>query len=296
MPNLRSGTAPKAMAETSGTQTDTSSASDELSSDFENYVRRGIADIKSMCAGFEKALDFLGDRTEKLEKRMSPLEKKVKELEIATQQNTQALEKSALAENKIERFSRRNNLRVVGLPMSRQERGVEVAVAFLEKFFDMRSPRVERAHRDGRKVGDRPCHLLIRMLSYQDKHFVLSQQRKKLEQYPFYIIDDLSAMDRAEKKNCKKMCRNPLTRGSDTTSLLENGVIAAVIWLGSMTSSVQLPHKYKQHLLLMTTASSNKMMTSRYIPTKRSLRLRALAGLQRRYMLSHPKFSESEKD
>ncbi|XP_054752768.2 uncharacterized protein LOC129258536 [Lytechinus pictus] len=213
MPNLRSGTAQKAMAETSGTQTDTSSASDELSSDFENYVRRGIADIKSMCAGFEKALDFLGDRTEKLEKRMSPLEKKVKELEIATQQNTQALEKSALAENKLERFSRRNNLRVVGLPMSRQERGVEVAVAFLEKFFDMRSPRVERAHRDGRKVGDKPRHLLIRMLSYQDKHFVLSQQRKKLEQYPFYIIDDLSATDRAEKKKWQKDVQESFNAG-----------------------------------------------------------------------------------
>ena len=213
MPNLRSATNQKGTAltaESSGTQTDSDTPnisedqSGEPSLDFENYVRKGIADIKSLCAGFEKALDFLSDRTEKLEKRMSPLEKKVQELEIATQQNTQALEKSVLAENKLERFSRRNNFRVVGLPMAHQEKGMEVATAFLEKYFGMQSPQIERAHRDGRKVGDKPRHLLIKMLSYQDKRLVLSQQRKKLERYPFYVIDDLTAIDRAEKKKWQK--------------------------------------------------------------------------------------------
>ena len=53
-------------------------------------------------------------------------------------------------------------------------------VFFLQRHFRMDSPQIERAHRDGPKMADKPRHFLIKMLSYQDKRHVMSQQRNLL--------------------------------------------------------------------------------------------------------------------
>ena len=68
----------------------------------------------------------------------------------------------------------------------------------------MQTPQIERAHRDGPQMKDLPRHLLVKMLSFQDKRYVVSQQRKKLEKVKMYVIDDLTKKDREEKKRWLK--------------------------------------------------------------------------------------------
>ena len=165
-------------------------------SDFEKFVREGIADIRSMLTGLETAIEFQATRTSNLETRVTPLETKVKAMEITFLEHTRLLAKSTEAENKLERFSRKNNFRIVGLPFTPREDPMVVARNFLTDHFQLDSPKIERAHRDGPQKEQLPRHFLVKMLSFQDKRSILSQQRKKLENTNIYIIDDLTKTDR----------------------------------------------------------------------------------------------------
>ena len=84
-------------------------------SDFEVFVRKGISDIRSMLSNFEEALAFQDARTTELEKKITPLEKKVNDLEARILTHESRLQMAELAENKLERFSLRNNFRIVGV-------------------------------------------------------------------------------------------------------------------------------------------------------------------------------------
>ena len=82
--NLRSGPVAKQVPGVSGDSSPpipSSTHVDSSKSDFEDFVRKGITDIKATLGGFEEALEFQGKRTADLEKRMDPLEKKVAMLE-----------------------------------------------------------------------------------------------------------------------------------------------------------------------------------------------------------------------
>lgn len=174
------------------------------SSDFETFVRKGIADIRSMLSGLEASIEFQANRTTDLEARVNPLEKKVKDMETQIQDHARLLARATAAENKLERFSRKNNFRIVGIPQRPKEDCMALAREFLIEHFQFDSPKIERAHRDGPQKGNLPRHLLVKMLSFQDKRSVLTQQRKKLEETNFYIIDDLTKTDREEKKRWQK--------------------------------------------------------------------------------------------
>ena len=53
----------------------------EDGSDFETFVRKGIADIRSLLGGFEEALEFQSSRTTALEQKVQQLEDKIRNLE-----------------------------------------------------------------------------------------------------------------------------------------------------------------------------------------------------------------------
>ena len=92
----------------------------------------------------------------------------------------------------------------MGIPFQAREDCIAVAREFLVRHFQLESPKIERAHRDGPQKDNLPRHLLVKMLSYQDKRLVLTQQRNKLANSDIYIIDDLTRMDRDEKRKWQK--------------------------------------------------------------------------------------------
>ena len=84
------------------------------------------------------------EKNRQLEKRMSKLEKEVQALRLETTKQTSAI-------NKSERFSRRNNVRIVGIP--EPTTGKEDCVALVENIAQVKfglDIKVERAHRDGK--------------------------------------------------------------------------------------------------------------------------------------------------
>ena len=116
------------------------------------------------------------------------------------------LELHAMAANKNERFSRRNNVRVIGIPEAQEgerEDCIKIAEDILQKKFNINS-KVERAHRDGRRYEGKPRHILIKLLSYRDKVDVMRRARDTLKNDRYFIVDDLTPIDLQEKRKWVK--------------------------------------------------------------------------------------------
>ena len=99
------------------------------------------------------------------------------------------------------------------------ENPLELVSKMLSEKFDMVDPLLERAHRDGKKVGARSRHMLVKVLSYQDKCAVLKQQRQQLEDCDYFITDDLTKADLVEKRKHKEEVQ-VLVRAWDKTAMV----------------------------------------------------------------------------
>lgn len=211
---LRSGAPPEKPGENPGELSSMETQTESDGSDFETFVRKGILDIRSMLSSFEEALEFQSQRTTVLEQKILPIEEKLQKLDDKVVTFEQRLQRAEFAENKLERFSRRNNFRIIGLPQRQHENPMLLVRDFLKEYFGMDNPNIERAHRDGPELNNLPRHLLVKMLSFQDKKFIVSQQRKKLEKVKIYIVDDLTKIDRDEKRKWKKEVQEAFHAGT----------------------------------------------------------------------------------
>lgn len=192
------------------------------SSNFELFVRQTLTEIKQTTFtlqdkmnNFETLIEFESQRTSKIEEKTIVMETKVRELDKMIKKHDATLVKMADAENKLERFSRRNNIRVVGLKEKTGEKPEEVVKKLFRDKFNMEHCKVERAHRDGKIMdGDRPRHMLVKLLSFQEKLEILRGQRKALEEYAIYIVDDLTKKDLEEKRKFKEVVKSAYDRGT----------------------------------------------------------------------------------
>ncbi|XP_022080200.1 uncharacterized protein LOC110973590 isoform X2 [Acanthaster planci] len=85
--------------------------------------------------------------------------------------------------NKLECFSCRNNLRIIGLPQKPGEGCLALSKKLLSDKFDMADVKMERAHRDGPKSDGKLQHLLMKLNCYQDKISILRRQRHAAKAY-----------------------------------------------------------------------------------------------------------------
>ncbi|KAJ8025019.1 LINE-1 retrotransposable element ORF1 protein [Holothuria leucospilota] len=173
--------------------------SKKLDSAIEKVISTLSADLRNLKGELREELKTHASKIKKLEKENLELKTCCTELE----QKVAKLEKESIEQyallNKQERFSRRNNLRLVGFNFAENEDCIQIAKSV---FSDMGLPdcKVERAHRDGRLIHGRERHILIKLSFYQDKIFLLRNARTKLEGKPFFLTDDLTQRDLKEKR------------------------------------------------------------------------------------------------
>ena len=149
-----------------------------------------------------KAIEFEGRRIDDLERKEKASEKKIVSMENELDQLREKVLHMEADINKGERFSRRNNFRLVGVEEvqnSTQEDCVSVVEGILRDKFGL-DVNVERAHRDGGKRDDRPRHILVKTLSYRHKTQVMKNARAKLKDDDYFIVDDLTKKDLEEKR------------------------------------------------------------------------------------------------
>ncbi|KAJ8030140.1 LINE-1 retrotransposable element ORF1 protein [Holothuria leucospilota] len=157
--------------------------------------------INQLKVDLGQAIEFQAKRIDDLESKMADISSdhtnfhaKISRLESALEQKDEEL-------NKLERMSRRNNFRIVGYPKLHQE-NVEDIVRdeIIPLFGDSNGIVVERCHRDGRGFNGRPPHILVRCLSYRMKVNIMKNRRTVLNGKDYFIVDDLTKMDLAERK------------------------------------------------------------------------------------------------
>ncbi|KAJ8034328.1 LINE-1 retrotransposable element ORF1 protein [Holothuria leucospilota] len=159
-----------------------------LSADLKGLKR----DLKEELKSHVRRISKLEKENEELKKRGEALEEKVIKLEKENQEQFALL-------NKQERFSRRNNVRLVGFAATEHEDCVQIAKSTFAEI-GLQDCKIERAHRDGKVVQGRDRHILIKVAFYQDKLFLLRNARNKLQAKPFFLTDDLTLQDLKEKK------------------------------------------------------------------------------------------------
>lgn len=178
-----------------------------IDSDFQQFVKDALIEIRNGQAehnrridkleeSFNCALEFESKRINDLEKRIQELENLVPLIKTSQKQLSDHSEKL----NKLERFSRRNNVRIIGHPQEAREDCLAIVSKILQDKFNMHNVKLERAHRDGPKTAGRPQHLLVKFNSYQDKIQVLRCQRQVLANSPVFCVEDLTHQDLQEKR------------------------------------------------------------------------------------------------
>ena len=185
----------------------------QLGTKLQRLKERLLQEFENLQEEFTQAIEDLRESVkeltaekDELKERCDTLERKVEQLEAEKSRQAQEI-------NKNERFSRRNNIRIVGFPTTENEICQEIATKVLEEV-GVPSCRIERAHRDGRPVPGRSRHLLVKSSFYQDKITVMKNARQALAEKSYYIVDDLTKMDLAEKKKWKREVQELYQQGT----------------------------------------------------------------------------------
>ena len=183
-----------------------------------------------------KVIEFQSSRIDELEKKNKALDKKTENMEKEINLLREKVLHLEGDINKGERFSRRNNFRIVGVKEAEnpsQEDCVSIAEGILRDKFGL-AVRVERAHRDGAKRDNRPRHILVKTLSYRDKLQVIKGAREKLKNAGFFLVDDLTKKDLDEKRKWAEKVKSLYNSG------MKLRFYAGTLWRGNGGE----PHKF----------------------------------------------------
>ena len=171
-------------------------------------------EMRTANASFKTAIEFnaanIQDNNEAigvLKKSVSDLERKVTGLESTVVSQTLKL-------NQMERINRKNNLRIVGIPEETGENLLQVTKTIFQKIFEMSDVEVERAHRDGKSRENKPRHILVKLLRFNDKIKILTSARQKLQHKTFHIVDDLTKTDLTEKQKWRSCVKEEFNKGN----------------------------------------------------------------------------------
>ena len=178
----------------------------ESTATFQTMIRSAmdtlLENIQRVEKELEKTVEFQSQRIDELEKAKKSQDKTIKSMELEVNQLRGRVSHLEEEINKNERFSRRNNFRIVGIKEAEdptQENCVSMVEGILHDKFGMQV-KVERAHRDGTKRDNRPRHILVKTLSYRDKTQIMKSARDKLKNTGYFIVDDLTKKDLGEKR------------------------------------------------------------------------------------------------
>lgn len=159
-------------------------------------------------------MEFQSKRIDDLEAAMQCNDKSMEELSRKVKSTEHSLQAAYAEINKLERMSKRNNFRIVGIPPVPNENCEDIFLStVLPNFENPPVIQVERCHRDGRDRPERPAHILVRCLSYKDKVYIMKFCRKALAGQSYFIVDDLTRTDLLEKRKFANQVRDLYNQG-----------------------------------------------------------------------------------
>lgn len=178
--------------------------------EFNQYIKQALEklitgqdELKKELSDIKYALNSQGEDIQQLKEETKLLDTKTNNAWDSIRLNKGYIEELYDNVNKLERQSRRNNIRLGGYPEQRGENVHEIVESIFQEKFEREDIEIERAHRDGKihtGPNARPRHILIKLLRYQDKVDIMKMKKDKLKKEDIYFIDDLTGKDLSEKK------------------------------------------------------------------------------------------------
>ena len=109
--------------------------------------------------------------------------------------------------NKLERKSRENNLRIVGMKVDENEVPIDLVKGVLSNKFGLPEIELEVAHRTGKikyvRGVKQPRHIIFKVQRRDDNYAILKKKRESLQHEAYYITDDMTDADLAKKIGLK---------------------------------------------------------------------------------------------
>ncbi|KAJ8034296.1 hypothetical protein HOLleu_21073 [Holothuria leucospilota] len=178
---------------------DVSIASEGLAESINQSIELIHAELQKIRKEFGKAIELHKKQIKELQQENKSLKERCGTLE-ADLTNIKATQKEHTDQlNKQERHSRRSNVRIVGYKTTENEDCMKIAKEVFQKV-GVPDCKIERAHRDGRIVRGRDRHILVKLSFFQDKVAITQNARQALAEDNFFITEDLTKLDLAEKK------------------------------------------------------------------------------------------------
>ena len=134
----------------------------------------------------------------------------------------------------LENRSRRNNIRIIGIPENRnetwEESEVMVKAALTEKLGLAQEPRIERAHRVGKptqlngSARETPRHIVCRLYDWKEKQSILKQARI-IKPSGLYVHEDVAEATMAKRREQMPRLRQAKQEGKIAYFVLDKLVI-----------------------------------------------------------------------
>ena len=167
---------------------------------------------KSVDAAVASAVEPFNKKLAEFEQhvpRVTDLEKKINDLESRL---SAAQEEAKLAINKAndnEQYSRKYNLRFIGIEEKKDENCTELIVAFCKEKLGIVVPAntIDRAHQVGKKSEGKTRAILVKFMIYNSKLMVCIQ-KKLLKDSDFYINEDLTYINMKLFSHARKYASN----------------------------------------------------------------------------------------
>ena len=147
-----------------------------------------IEKLESQNYELKKSYDDIKERLKDTERKQSETEHTLFKLENQTKTN-------AIKANENEQYSRRNNLRIFGLPKNdKNENSKEIVHSFIKDNLHMSDVKIEEisaAHRVGFARNNKPQPMIVRFATRECRMSII-RNRKTLKHSPFVITEDLT--------------------------------------------------------------------------------------------------------
>ena len=161
-----------------------------------------------------KTCDFMSEKLSAIERKVKLLEEETDKLNAKAKETETSIHTLQEDLNKLERFSRRNNIRIMGFDEEEREDTLEKVDGFLNEYMQHPDMHIERAHRVGRRVPDgKPRQMIVKLLRYTDKITIMKEAKKRLQGTPFRIVDDLTKKDLIRKNSLRPVMNEAYTQG-----------------------------------------------------------------------------------
>ena len=185
----------------------------KLQSIEESYNHK-LQEVDVKVTNIAKTCDFVAEKLSAMTLKVNALEEESAKLQTQTNGIETAVRDLNDEVNKLERFSRRNNLRIIGFEEEQNESPLEKVEKFLEEKFQRTSVQVERAHRVGRRQeSGKHRQIIVKMLRYTDKVAIMKEAKLRLKDTSFRIVDDLTKKDLDTKVALRPIMKDAYSRG-----------------------------------------------------------------------------------